>query len=151
MTEVIVRYLHFIGIMSVMASLVAEHLLVSREASPKQLQRLSLVNKICGAAIGLVFLTGFLLWFQIGLTGLKPVEYYSSNWLFHVKVTIFVVFALLWIHPTTFLEKNKRSQEDVIRVPKSVIMVIRLELLLLLVLPLLAVLMTRGHGIIDSN
>ncbi len=61
------------------------------------------------------------------------------------------MFALLWIHPTTFLEKNKRSQEDVIRVPKSVIMVIRLELLLLLVLPLLAVLMTRGHGIIDSN
>ena len=148
MTEIIVRYLHFTGIMCVMASLVAEHLLVSREASPKQLQRLSVINTIYGISIALVFLTGFLTWFAVGL---KPTEYYTANWLFHIKVTLFVIVALLSVHPTMFLMKNKHSQEDTIQIPKSIIMVIRLELLLMLVLPLLAVLMTRGHGIIDSN
>ena len=38
-----------------------------------------------------------------------PVEYYSSNWLFHLKVTIFIVMALLWIHPTRFFSKNRRA------------------------------------------
>ena len=148
MTEIIVRYLHFIGIMCVMASLVAEHLLVSREASPKQLQRLSVINTIYGISIVLVFLTGFLTWFVVGL---KPTEYYTSNWLFHIKVTLFVIVALLSIHPTMFLMKNKRSQEETIQTPKSIVMVIRLQLLLMLILPLLAVLMSRGYGVIAPS
>lgn len=80
-----------------------------------------------------------------------PVEYYSSNWLFHLKVTIFIVMALLWIHPTRFFSKNRRAIEDTITVPKSIVMVIRMELLLLVVLPLLAVLMARGYGVITPN
>ena len=131
-----------------MASLVAEHLLVSREASPKLLQRFSVINTIYGISIALVFLTGFLTWFVVGL---KPTEYYTSNWLFHIKVTLFVIVALLSIHPTMFLMKNKLSQEDTIQIPKSIIMVIRLELLLMMDLPLLAVLMTRGHGVIAPS
>ena len=127
-----------------MACLVAEHLLVSREASPKQLQRLSVINTIHGVAISLVFLSGFFMWFKWG-------EHYSSNWLFHIKLTIFVVVALLAIHPTMFLRKNRRSQEATIRVPKSIIMVIRLELMMMLLLPLLAVLMAKGYGVITPS
>ena len=148
MAEIIVRYLHFIGIMCVMASLVAEHLLISREASPKQLQRLSIINTIYVINVALVLLTGFLAWFVVGL---KPPEYYKSNWLFHIKVTLFVIVALLSIHPTMFLMKNKRSQEETIQTPKSIVMVIRLQLLLMLILPLLAVLMSRGYGVIAPS
>ena len=148
MEVVLVKYVHFIGIMCVMASLVAEHLLVTRENTPARLQRLFVINVIYVASLGLVLLSGLLMWFQVGP---KPVEYYSSNWLFHLKLTCFVLIALLGIHPTIFFSKNRRSDEDAITMPKSVIMVIRMELLLLLILPLLAVLMTRGYGIIASN
>ncbi|MCB1050997.1 MAG: DUF2214 family protein, partial [Acidobacteria bacterium] len=48
MAEVWVRYFHFLGIIAVGASLVAEHLLLKAELTPKEIQRLARIDAIYG-------------------------------------------------------------------------------------------------------
>jgi putative membrane protein len=98
-----------------------------------------------------VLFTGLarVLWYGKGL------DYYLGNSLFHAKVGLFIVIGLISVVPT-FVFLNWRNSLQAGEVPsvsarqaKLVTGVIRLELLLLLVIPLLAVLMARGHGVID--
>lgn len=142
MAELFIRYLHFIGIMSLSAVLVAEHLLLSATVSARQFKKIIVLDALYGASALLVLSAGLLLWFVVG----KPADFYSHNWVFHVKVAVFILIALLSIYPTVFFLKNRKNNREYIDVPKSVISIIRLELVLLFILPLFAVLMARGIG-----
>jgi putative membrane protein len=87
---------------------------------------------------------GLTLWF--GNVG-KSSAFYSKNWIFHTKITLFALIGILSIHPTVFfIRKRKGSADEVIAIPKSVFWMLRLELLLLAIIPLLAGLMARGVG-----
>jgi len=143
MEELIVRYIHFVGIMLLTATLVAEHLLITSEMSIQQLKRVAIIDTIYGISAMVVLAAGLLLWFSVG----KPAEFYTKNGLFHAKITLFIVIALLSIYPTVFFLKQKKSAQSTITIPKSILMVIRTELLLLLMMPLLAVFMARGYGL----
>ena len=144
MTElIIVRYFHFLGIIVLVACLSFEHFIVKKEMSRAEIKRLSLVDSIYGISALIVLTAGFLLWFWVG----KSAAYYSGNWIFHTKLTLFILVGLLSIYPTIYFIKNRKGHPDeMIRVPKSVIMMIRMELLIVLILPLLAVLMSLGIG-----
>jgi putative membrane protein len=87
---------------------------------------------------------GLTLWFSgVG----KPAVYYSKNWIFHTKITSFLMVGLLSIYPTIFFIKNRKGNpEEVVAVPKSIFWMLRFELTLLLIIPLLAGLMARGVG-----
>jgi putative membrane protein len=77
----------------------------------------------------------------------KPSLVYSKNWIFHVKITLFVTVGLLSIYPTVYFARNRKGDPDeAVTVPKLVVWVIRFELLLLFIIPLLAGLMARGIG-----
>lgn len=143
MHEVLVRYMHFLGIILFTAVLVTEHVLLSVDKSANKFKRLAVVDAVFGMSAMVILAAGLLLWFVVG----KPSEFYSHNWVFHTKLTLFVLVGLLSIHPTIFFIRNRNKSIEHVIVPKSIEVVIRIELTLLLLVPLCAVFMARGFGL----
>ena len=84
-----------------------------------------------------------MLWF----TGAKPSDFYTNNPVFHAKLSLFVVVGLLSIYPTVFFMRNRKNEAETLAVPVGVIRVLRMELVLLVFIPVLAFLMARGVGL----
>jgi putative membrane protein len=141
--EIALRYIHFISIFTIVGCLVSEHLLLKKEMTPRELDRIARIDLIYGIAAITLLIAGLTLWF--GSIG-KPSIVYTKNWIFHIKLTLFVTVGLLSIYPTVFFLKNRGDQEKVIILPKSIFWLLRIEILLLFIIPLLAGLMSRGVG-----
>lgn len=142
-SEIILRYIHFISIFAIVGTLSSEHLLLKKEMTRLELKRLSRIDAIYGLAALTLLGAGLTLWFSgVG----KPAVYYSQNWIFHLKITCFLIIGLLSIYPTVFFIKNRGDQGEVVQVPSIIFWLLRMELLLLLIIPLLAGLMARGVG-----
>jgi len=140
---ILIRYLHFIAIFGVVSTVVVQHLLIEDKMSRKAIKRLSRIDAIYGISAILVVLAGLTLWFWVG----KPSELYTRNWIFHTKLTLFIIVGLLSIIPTVFISKNAKGDPDeIVELPRKIIMAIRLELTILFIMPLLAVLMAYGKG-----
>ncbi len=143
-TEIFLRYIHFISIFAIVSTVVSEHLLLRREMTRIEIVRLSRVDAVYGIAALTLLAAGLTLW--LGSFG-KPTIYYSKNWIFHTKITLFLIVGLLSIHPTVFFIKNRKGNPDeIVSIPKSIFWMLRLELLILFVIPLLAGLMAHGVG-----
>ena len=142
--EIILRYLHFISIFTIVAALVVEHLLLKKEMPRSEVARLAKVDAIYGLAAVALLGAGLTLWFSgIG----KPTQFYSQNWVFHTKITLFALVGIFSIYPTVFFLKNRKGNpEEVVFIPGIIFWMVRLELLLLFIIPLLAGLMTKGVG-----
>jgi putative membrane protein len=143
MHEVIVRYLHFLGIIVLSATLVSEHLLLSLDNSPYKFKRLAAIDGVFGLSALTVLVAGLLLWFVVG----KPSEFYTHNWVFHLKLSLFAVIGCLSVFPTIFFIRNRNRTSEEVVVPKSIVTIIRAELVLLLFIPLCATFMARGYGL----
>jgi putative membrane protein len=77
----------------------------------------------------------------------KPPIYYSKNWIFHVKISLYVAIGLLSIYPTVFFLKNRKGNaQERVTIPPAIFWMLRIELLLLFIIPLLAGLMAKGVG-----
>jgi len=140
---VLIRYFHFVSIFGVVATVTAQHLMLKDSMTRGEIARISKIDAVYGISALLVLLFGSLLWFVVG----KPAQYYTSNWIFHVKLTLFILVGLISIIPTVyFLKTRKGDPEEVVQLPKKIIMAIRMELLLLFIIPLLAAMMAYGAG-----
>lgn len=153
MTTAIVAYLHYLSIFALFALLSIEHVLFKAPLDLSRARSLMITDIAYGICAGLVLLTGAarVLWFG------KGTAYYQGNSLFHAKVGLFILAALLSILPT-WVFFNWRNAVRAGQAPtpsprqmKLVTWSIRLELLLLLVIPLLAALMARGYGVIAAG
>lgn len=142
MLDLLVRYGHFVAIFVLFAMLSAEHMLVKSAVEPHWMKKIALFDTIYGASALCVLLFGLGLWWWVG----KPAVFYTHNPVFHAKVGLFVLAGLLSFIPTRFYLKHRHDTQPVL-IPKSIIMVIRLELTLLLIVALLAVLMAQGVGL----
>ncbi|MDZ7606585.1 MAG: DUF2214 family protein [Cyclobacteriaceae bacterium] len=145
MTELVLfRYLHFISVFAIVGAIVAEQFLISKTMLRSEIKRISIVDAIYGFGAVAVLIAGIVLWFWVG----KPAAFYTKNWIFHTKLTLFILLGILSIFPTIFFMKNRRGGEPgkVIEVPRYIIILIRLELVLIIVMPLLATLMSIGVG-----
>ena len=152
MADAIAASLHYLSIFVLFALLTCEHVLFKAELDVATARKLLRIDILYGASAGLVLLTGLarVIWFGKGL------DYYLHNWVFHAKVSLFILIGLLSILPTlTFF--NWRNDLLAGKAPtitpaqaKRTIMVIRLELLILVCLPFLASLMARGVGFFVS-
>lgn len=146
--DIFIPYLHYIGIMTLMGSLIAEHLLLKPGLSSAQIKTLAGIDTVYGLSAIVVLITGLLRWFVYG----KGSEYYLSNPLFHTKLTLFVALAILSIFPTIkFLKWRKQVRKgmepEIEKGPvKRLLLYIRIELLLIAIIPLLAVMIARGIG-----
>lgn len=147
--ELFLRYLHFISIFAIVGTLVSEHLLLKPVLKRSEILRLSRIDGIYGLAALTLLTVGLTLWF--GGIG-KPASFYTQNWIFHLKLTCFASIGLLSIYPTVFFLKNRKGNlsEDIV-IPKTIFWCIRLELLLLVIIPLLAGLMARGVGYFGNS
>ncbi|MDH0897068.1 MULTISPECIES: DUF2214 family protein [unclassified Pseudomonas] len=148
MADAIAASLHYLSIFVLFALLTCEHILFRADLDHATARRLLRIDLAYGVTAGLVLATGLarVVWFG------KGVDYYLHNWVFHAKVTLFILVGLLSILPTlTFF--NWRNDLLAGKAPtitpaqaRRTIWVIRLELLLLVCLPFLASLMARGVG-----
>jgi len=142
--ELTLRYFHFISIFTIVSCLVAEHLLLEKEMTPLQFKKVSRVDAVYGFAAVTLLTAGLTLW--LGSFG-KAAEFYSKNWIFHLKLTLFIVIGILSIYPTVFFIKAAKKTEAKITVPKSVFWLIRIEIILVFIIPILAGLMAKGIGL----
>lgn len=151
MAQAIAAYLHFLSIFALFALLCIEHVQFKLPLDLQRARRLIVVDIAYGLCAGLVLVTGLarVIWYGKGL------DYYLGNSLFHAKFGLFVLVGLISALPT-FVFINWRNSLKAGEIPqvsagkaRLVIMAIRLELLLLLCIPLLAALMARGYGVIQ--
>ena len=85
------------------------------------------------------------MWFNDSIA--KSADYYSQNWIFLTKIGLFSIVGILSIFPSLFLNKQKKGNPDeTVQVPKQMVWYIRIELLLLFLMPLFATLMAKGIG-----
>lgn len=143
--ESLIRYAHFLGIFAIVGALTMEHLLLKPQMTRAEIRRLSIIDAIYGIGALVAIAAGLTLWF--GGVG-KAAEFYSKNFVFHTKITLVVILAILSIFPTVFFLKNRKgaSPEEIVEIPGRIKMFIRIQLFLLLLIPLCATLMARGIG-----
>jgi putative membrane protein len=147
--EIFIPYLHFIGIMAMMGSLITEHVILKPDMNKNTLKSLGTVDLIYVMSAAVVLVTGLLRWFVVG----KGAEFYTKNPIFHTKITLFFVIVILSIFPTIkFIKWSRQARKGEMpdisgRQVKKQLMFIRIQLLLLALIPLLAVLVSRGSGL----
>lgn len=144
---ILIPYLHYIGIMALMGSIITEHVILKPRMTQEQVKSLAVVDLIYGLSAILVLATGLLRWFMYG----KGYDFYMSTPLFHIKLTLFIVLGILSIFPTLKILKWKKQykggEEPEIseKQVKRLLMFIRIELLIVAIIPLLAVMIARGN------
>lgn len=97
--ELFVRYFHFIGIIGVSASLIAEGFTVNSSIPRKTISSLAKIDSLYGISAIVTLVMGLIMWLWIG----KPSDFYNKNPLFHTKITLFAIIGILSIWPTVFL------------------------------------------------
>jgi len=148
MADAIAASLHYLSIFVLFALLTCEHILFRADLDHATAKRLLRIDIAYGITAGLVLVTGAVrvVWYGKGL------DYYLHNGLFHAKVGLFLLLGSLAILPTLtiFNWRNDlqagQTPRISVRQARWVTLCIRLELLILLVMPLLAVFMARGYG-----
>jgi len=144
-TEIILRYVHFISIFAIVGSLMSEHLLLKKEMTRQEVGRIARIDAVYGIAALSLLAAGLTLW--LGSIG-KPAVFYTKNWIFHTKLTCFILIGLLSISPSVFFIKNRKGNPDeLVKIPSIIFWMLRFEILLLFIIPLLAGLMAKGIGL----
>ena len=140
-SDLLVRYFHFLAIFVMFSMLTVQHLLLKGETESTTVKKAAAFDVVYGASALIAFLCGLGLWLWVG----KPAGFYNGNWIFHLKISLFILVGILSFIPTRFLLKHRKTQTAVV-VPKLVTMMLRVQLLILCILPLLAVMMANGVG-----
>lgn len=66
----------------------------------------------------------------------------------HAKITLFLAVGLISIYPTLFFNRHRKGPpEERVTVPGRLLWGVRIELVLLAIMPVLASLMARGIGL----
>jgi putative membrane protein len=136
------RYLHFLAIFVFAGSLIIENMAIKPTINGEDARNLAKVDAVYGISATLVFGMGLALWLWIG----KPSEYYTSNPVFQGKIFLFIIIALVSVYPSAFFIKQRKSQSESIEVPRLIPILLKIEMILLLLIPILAYLATRGIG-----
>lgn len=143
MVDLLVRYLHYFAFFVLLGAVVIQNMAIKDVISGEDARNLARVDAVAGVSALLAAVLGITLWLWIG----KPSSFYSSNPVFHAKLALFGLLVFFAIAPGLFFYRNRDSQEETLVVSKVIVLLIRGELLLILLIPLLAYLMARGIGI----
>jgi putative membrane protein len=139
----LVRLLHFAAIFTFAGALVIENMAIKPQITGEDARNLVKVDAVYGISALFVLTSGLTLWLWVG----KPSEFYSSNPIFHAKLGLFTLMVLCAIAPTIFFNKHSKSEEEVIEVALLLRVLLKFQLVLLVLIPVLALLMARGIGI----
>jgi putative membrane protein len=141
--EILVRYVHFISIFIIVGTLSSEFVLLKNQLTRAEIKRLAFIDQWYGLSAITLLGAGFTLWFVLG----KPSQFYTYNWVFLLKISLFTIIGILSIQPTIFFMKNRKGNPtDVVEIPQMIRKMVAFELILLIFIPLCASLMARGIG-----
>lgn len=144
--EAILAYLHLLAILTMVVFIASEAALCRIEwLNAKVVERLVRLDAIYAGAAVAVLATGV----ARTVWGVKGTAWYWTNPLLHIKLTLFVVVALLSIGPTrSYLRWRKRLRADgtlpseaEVRKTRKLVMI---EAHLIALVPLAAVFLARG-------
>jgi putative membrane protein len=146
--DAVLAYLHFISIFLLFGYLIVELVTIKGELDAAAIRRIARADIIYFLAAMLVLLTGML---RMGL-GAKGPDYYLAWWPIYAKVATFFVIGVLSYFPTRTYIRWKRllSEDSAFKVPpeeqRKVRRIIMVELHLAALIPVFAVIMSRGLG-----
>jgi putative membrane protein len=139
----LMRLLHLLAVVGLAGGVIIENIAIKPSISGEDARNLARVDAVCGLSALLLLGFGLLLWLTLG----KPAEFYSINPIFHAKLGLFVLLILCASYPALFFYRRRDSQETAIAVPVIIRVLLKIELILLLLIPILAYLMARGIGL----
>jgi putative membrane protein len=146
--DAILAYLHYTAVFVLFAFLTVEVMISRAALDAKAVAMLARVDLWYVGATVAALVTGF----ARALWGAKGWAFYSGDWVFHAKVTLFLVVAALAIPPAlAILRWNRRAAaEPGFAVPEDERRRLRRYLMgevhAAAVIPVLAVMMARGLG-----
>jgi len=141
----IVTYLHFISIFSLFAALIVALSLIKIKMKTSHFILLKKADLFFGIFAVTTVITGLFRMYSFG----KGKDYYLSSPLFVLKFSLFILVGLLSIYPSLqFLKSGKLKTEFItFKHFKIIKYLLRIELILLLIIPFLAVLVAKGMNI----
>jgi putative membrane protein len=141
----VVAWIHYVGVMLLIASLLGEHLLLKQELTTAEARAVQRLDIVYGASAALVLVTGVMrMYLEKGTT------YYLQNGPFHALLGVFIFVAVLSIYPTVvFLRwradtRAGRGQQLAPGQFKKIQMILRVEMTLMLLAPFFATWMAHG-------
>jgi len=140
MLDIVVRYLHFFAIFGFAGALLIENMAIAARIDQEDAHNLPKVDAVYRLCAVLTFSFGFVLWRWVG----RPSEFYTDNLLFQLKLALFVLIALLSIYPTLFFNRNRNTTAQSLKVPGTIRVILKVELLALVLMFVLANMMTRS-------
>jgi len=143
MNAVAAHYLHFLGLGLLFACLSLELAMFKPSLNRRAARTLARVDVAYGLAALLMLVTGLLKMMEYG----KGPGYYGHNFIFHIKLTVCVVIFLLAVFPS--FKFMRTTEGDTITYPTWIGTLLRLEMALLVIVPLLGVLIAQGYGYTD--
>ena len=150
LTDALLAAAHFLAIFMLIVFITAETTLC-RQAwlNTAVIQRLARLDLWYGVSAVLVLLTGFARVYM----GAKGADYYWHQPLFHAKLTLFIITALISIKPSLMIRqwyKQQQKQPDFLPNVDQINSARRWMMIqahLLIILPILASLLARGIGV----
>ncbi len=148
----LVAYVHYLGIILCFGALTFERIILKINLSKNETISIIIADVIYGIAGLAILITGILRVKYYGQGG----EFYTSNPIFWVKVSLYIVIGLISLYPTTTyilwaipLSKNKLPiiSENLV---KRFNLIIMTELVGFAVIPFFATLMSRGIGLVQT-
>ena len=139
----LIRLLHFVAILAFSGALIIENMAIKPRITGEDARNLAKVDTVYGISAIFVVIFGLTLWLWVG----KSSEFYASNPIFYGKIGLFILMVLSAVAPTVFFNKHNKSEEEVIEVPRLLRLLLKFQLGLLVLIPVLALLMARGIGI----
>lgn len=147
--QALFAYIHYLSIIGLLCTLVLEWVLFNNSLDAKRARWIQKADTWYGITAILVLVTGFIRVFYYG----KGYDYYFDNWVFLLKLSLFIIIGLLSIYPTVaFLKWRKELKAGAERIETDpakanrIRWIIRVEVILAFLLPLLASMMARGIG-----
>lgn len=138
-------WLHYLSVFVLFSTLVVEHLLFRPQLDAATAKRIGMVDAIYGISAGAVLITGF-----VRMAYEKGFAFYMQHWAFYALFILFVIVGLISIYPTVIYLRWRRDVREG-RAPvidadtaRRITIILRAELLLVLIMPLLAAWMARG-------
>ena len=146
--DLVLAILHHLAVFAVVALLAAQLVLVRPGLGVDTVRRLARLDGAYGGLAMVVLAAGF----SRAIWGLKGWEYYSTYWLFWVKVGAFVLVGLLSVVPTLRFRRwlSAAAGDHAYAVPAGEVATVRrwmhVEAAVLLLIPVIAAMLARNVG-----
>lgn len=141
-------YLHFSAIFILFAFLTTQAILIRGPLDERAIRLIGRTDLWYGASSLLVLLTGFL---RLGL-GAKGADFYLNSWPIYLKVGLFLAVGFMSVYPTLAYIRWRRAldHDSEWRVAdgehKRIRKIVMAEIHLASLIPIFAVIMSRGLG-----